>query len=137
MTVNIDTTNGNWELSKGVNIEGLARQRDLNKLAEQLVDRMEALEKIVTVNEVHTEFGYTVRCEHPVAMLTRTDVLKLNEFAQDQYLLGTDVETVEEELGNLANSLINESIIDGLNNTAFRRQFQRLNEETCCKCCCK
>ena len=134
MTVKIDTTNGIcYAESKGVNIEGLARQRDVNKLAK----RIEELEKIVTVNEVHTEFGYTVRCEHPVAMLTRTDVLKLNEFAQDQYLLGTDVEIVEEELGNLANSLINESIIDGLNNSAFRRQFQELNKEVCCKCCCK
>ena len=109
-----------WELSNGVNIEGLARQRDVNKLAK----RIEELEKIVTVNEVHIEFGYTVRSKYPFHKLTTRHADILNKFAYDQYLLGTDVKVVEEELGKLADSLSDE-----LNDAAWIRACQELNEE--------
>ena len=48
----IQSADGGWELSKGVNIDGLARQRDLNKL----VKRIEKLEAGITYNTPHGSF---------------------------------------------------------------------------------
>ena len=45
-------TDGDWELSKGVNIEGLARQRDVNKLAK----RIDTLEAGATYNTSYGSF---------------------------------------------------------------------------------
>ena len=51
-TYAMQSTNGDWELRKGVNIYDLARQGDLNKL----VKRIEKLEAGITYNTPHGSF---------------------------------------------------------------------------------
>ena len=75
-TYAIQKANTGWELSKGVNIEGLARQRDLNKLTKQLADQMEALENC-KIGNLSTTLNPNINIERVNELAKRVERLEM------------------------------------------------------------
>ena len=61
--------------SKGVNIEGLARQRDLNKLTKQLADQMEALENC-KIGNLSTTLNPNINIESITGLTKRVEEIE-------------------------------------------------------------